>query len=148
MRAERRVGGELLRTAAGATRRWPTALPVTLRQDTRYPLDGTVKIQLQMKEPREFTLRSADSRLVRQDNRPCVVGELRRRRRQPIQTRRMPAPLPTTFDDRRSASRPDGAARAGQLLMLRRRWTSGDVIELQFDMSLRYEPGGGEMAAA
>ncbi len=35
----------------------PDGLPVTLRQDTRYPLDGAVKIQVQTKEPREFTLR-------------------------------------------------------------------------------------------
>ncbi len=116
--------------------------PVTLRQETRYPLDGTVKVQVQLREPREFTLHlripawsattgvrwagsSSAQRSARAGHQPSASG-------------------PTAAEA--GAATTALAAEPGTYLPLRRRWASGDLVELQFDMSLRYESGGGEMA--
>jgi DUF1680 family protein len=119
-------------------------VPVTLRQETRYPLDGTVKIQVQLREPREFTLRL---RIPAWSAKTTV--------RQAWATSSPERKTSNTEDapPQRAANAagiapagPDTVAERGSYLTIRRRWTSGDAIELQFDMSLRYEPGGGEMA--
>jgi len=91
--------------------------PVTLRQETRYPLDGKVKLQVQVSEPREFTLQL---------------------RIPAWSTRTVVRPL-------WAAAEPGAAAQPGTYLAVPRRWHNGDAVELEFDMSFRCEPGGGEM---
>jgi DUF1680 family protein len=126
----------------------PDGLPVTLRQDTRYPLDGAVKIQVQTKEPREFTLRL---RIPAWSAKPVVrvtsANQSPAHRKSNTEDARDPSPDDDSGEAAGGAATgSDTAPEPGSYLVLRRRWASGDIVELQFDMPLRYEPGGGEMA--
>ena len=92
---------------------------VTLLQETRYPLDGKVRLRVSPAKACEFTLklripgwaRAADVRV---------------------------SPGPASADKQPVA--PAGPARPGYL-ELRRRWTGGDEIALELDMPLRCESG-------
>ncbi|MHB0960119.1 MAG: beta-L-arabinofuranosidase domain-containing protein [Pirellulaceae bacterium] len=115
----------------------PDGVTVALRQDTRYPLDGTVKIQIQTKEPHEFALRL---RIPAWSAKTAVQVVSAQRAAGRKDSRAEEA------SDQRASGGVSTSPEPGSYLVLNRRWTSGDTVELQFDMPLRYEPGGGEMA--
>lgn len=110
----------------------PGGPTVSVRQETRYPLDGSVKLQLQLDTPSTFALYLripgwAESAQVR-----CSADAAAE-----------PLGGQGTSVARTGA---DETPRPGSYLTLRRRWKSGDTVELKFDMPLRYEAGAGEMA--
>ena len=112
---------------------------VAMRQETLYPLDGRVKLEIQLKEPHEFTLQlripgwSSGTDVVvtsRTSGSPAIGAAVED----------VPAAKSTVPRANESSARP------GTYHTIRRLWKSGDVVELNFDMALRYESGGGEMA--
>jgi DUF1680 family protein len=121
---------------------------VSLRQETRYPLEPVVKIQLQLKEPREFALRLRIPGWSHKTTARCLpargrTGSPPSNTEDSVTTASKPAAGSDTTSDA-----PGGGENAepGSYHVLKRRWSTGDTIELTFDMSLRYESGGGEMA--
>jgi DUF1680 family protein len=91
--------------------RLPDQTALRLRQDTAYPAAGAVKLSLEIEPARELTL-----------------------------TLRIPRWSQTTAV-RVNGTPVAGAVQAGTYLPLTRRWTSGDTVELDFDMALRYASG-------
>ncbi len=111
--------------------------PVTVRQQTTYPLDGKITLQLQIKEPREFALELRIPKWSRRNVVRCFSqGKLLRTATSATST--------TAATDNSGAD--SEAVRPGSYYTIRRRWSPGDKVELEFDMALRYESGGGQMA--
>ncbi len=107
------------------------SFPVTVRQQTTYPLDGKITLELQIKEPREFTLQLRIPKWSRHTLLRCFSQGKQ------VQT------ASSAIKNAKSASVP---IRSGSYYTLHRRWLPGDKVELNLDMSLRYEAGGGQMA--
>ncbi|MFV1967978.1 MAG: beta-L-arabinofuranosidase domain-containing protein [Pirellulaceae bacterium] len=84
--------------------------PVTISEETTYPLGATVNVKVDVDQPKRFKLAlripawSADTKV-------SACGKA------------LPGALP------------------GEYLVLDRLWEAGDVVILQFDMSVRYVPG-------
>jgi len=120
--------------------------PVTLRQETRYPLDGTVKLVIQPRQPCEFTLSlrmPAWSRKTSVRRTWVAAPETTRRSEEEDVDAQSDDTDPATEGQAASAA---GAEATPGYLHLRRHWAPGDTLELEFDMSLRCESGGGQMA--
>lgn len=122
--------------------------PVTLRQDTRYPLEPVVKLQVQLKEPQEFALRLR----IPNWSHKTTVRYLPARSQAGGQSRSNTEDSETTAPRLAEANGSAGAPQSGgesvepgSYYILKRRWANGDTVELTLDMSLRYESGGGEM---
>ena len=87
---------------------------VTIRQETRYPLDGRIRLSVSPKEPRRFVLKL----------------------RIPAWIRHASVHLP---DIKSLVGQP------GTYVYIDRLWKPGDVVEIDFDMPLRYIAGDGPM---
>ena len=85
-------------------------LPIAIHQQTTYPVDGTIHLEIEPEEAAEFTIALRIPRWST-DTQLAVNGRA-----------------------------VDGVA-PGQYSRLRRTWQRGDRIELQLDLSVRYEAG-------
>lgn len=94
--------------------------PVELIQETRYPDDGTVRLQLAMKRQARFNLRLRIPAWSRHTE-VLLNGE-------PVSA------------GKRAASRHGGIV-PGTYLAIERRWRQGDSLEIRLDMSLHYWAG-------
>jgi len=104
------------------------ALPdgtVTLRQTTRYPWDGKVRIDLAARRAREFTLHIRVPGWVA--GRP-VPGDLYSYEA---------APQSTTFKVRTGSETQQPADAPHGYISLKRKWETGDFVELDFPMPVR-----------
>ncbi len=115
--------------------------PVVIRQETLYPLDGHVKIQIQVQEPHEFPVQLRIPSWSRQTQIRCLSqGEVVLSAATPSPEQRQSKSAAAT------TSAPSSVIQPGTYYTIDRRWLPGDTLEVAFDMTLRYESGGGQMA--